>query len=97
MKKAMLWASLFGAVLLIVIAGYKAWTSATEEKAHRISAEELKSYLDDGRFIVIDVRSKADWEKSASKIKGAIRERGEDVAVWAPRYSKDKTIVLYCA
>lgn len=65
--------------------------------APRMSKEELKSRLDDKDIIVIDVRTGYDWENSDSKIRGAVREDPQDIASWAKKYTKAKTIVLYCA
>jgi rhodanese-related sulfurtransferase len=47
--------------------------------------------------VVIDVRSYTDWLLSGDKIKGAVRENYRDFEGWSAKYSKDKTIVLYCA
>ncbi len=48
--------------------------------------------------IIVDVRLSNDWEQSKSKILGAIREDPEgDVKTWADQYSKEKTLVFYCA
>jgi rhodanese-related sulfurtransferase len=59
--------------------------------------EELKRRLGDKDIIVIDVRTRADWEKSDFKIKSAVREEPQDATTWAGKYAKDKTIVLYCS
>jgi rhodanese-related sulfurtransferase len=63
----------------------------------RMSKEDLKSRLGDANIVIIDVRIGADWEQSDSKIKGAVRESPQDVAAWVKKYTKEKTIVLYCA
>ena len=63
----------------------------------RMSKEELRSRLGDKDIVIIDVRQAYDWEMSNSKIRGAVREDPQDVASWAKKYSKEKTIVLYCA
>ncbi len=65
--------------------------------APRMSKEELKSRLGDKDIVVIDVRTGYDWEKSDSKIRGAVREDPEVTGSWAKKYTKEKTIVLYCA
>ena len=64
--------------------------------APRMSKEELKSRLGDKDIVVIDVRPGYAWEKSDSKIRGAVRENPQDTASWAKKYAKEKTIVLYC-
>lgn len=63
----------------------------------RMSADELKSRLGDPSLVLIDVRTGADWNGSSTKIKGAFREIYESAEEWAPKYDKDKIIVLYCA
>jgi predicted sulfurtransferase len=71
--------------------------AAAAADAPRMSKEELKSRLGDKDIVVIDVRTGSDWKKSDSKIRGAVREDPEDAASWARKYTKEKTIVLYCA
>jgi rhodanese-related sulfurtransferase len=64
----------------------------------RISKEELKSMLNDPEVVILDVRASGDWDNSERKIQGAVREDPNNSAKsWADKYSKDKTIVLYCA
>jgi predicted sulfurtransferase len=65
--------------------------------APRMSKEELRSRLGDKNTVVIDVRIGRDWSASDFKIRGAVREDPQDVATWAEKYPKKKTIVLYCA
>jgi len=47
--------------------------------------------------VIIDVRVGKDWKDSQSKIKGAIREKPKKAKLWADKYDKGKTYVLYCA
>jgi hypothetical protein len=62
----------------------------------KITKEELKPMLGNPDVIIIDVRLDNDWDKSDSKIKGAVREDPEgDVQTWAEKYPKNKTIVFY--
>jgi rhodanese-related sulfurtransferase len=65
----------------------------------RISKEELKSMLGNPDVVIIDVRIIADHNKSVKQIKGSVREdpNPTEVKSWANKYSKEKTIVLYCA
>jgi hypothetical protein len=65
--------------------------------APRMSIEELRSRLGDNDIVVIDVRTGRDWERSDSKIRGAVREDPRDVTSWARKYPREKTLVLYCA
>ncbi len=64
----------------------------------RISKEELKLKLNDPEVVILDVRAAGDWDKSRTKIQGAVREDpNKSAKSWAEKYSQDKTIVLYCA
>ena len=65
--------------------------------APRMTKEELRAKLGDKDIVVIDVRSGHDWEGSDSKIRGAVREDPQDVTPWARKYTKEKTIILYCS
>jgi rhodanese-related sulfurtransferase len=72
-------------------------TFATSAEVPRIKKDELKAMLGNSDLVILDVRYKKDWTDSDSKIQGAIREDPESVKSWAEKYSKDKTLVLYCA
>jgi len=63
----------------------------------RISKDELKAKLGSSDVVLLDVRAKADWEKSDKKITGAVRKDPQTVDAWAGTLPKDKEIVLYCA
>lgn len=63
----------------------------------KITKEELEGMLGDPDVAVIDLRSEKAWNASDAKIKGAIREVPAEVASWSEKYSKDQTLVLYCA
>jgi len=63
----------------------------------RISKQDLRAMLDSPDLVILDVRTSGSWEKSKAKIPGAIREDPNDAKSWAEKYSKDKTLVLYCA
>lgn len=62
----------------------------------KINKEELNAMLDSPDLIIIDVRRERDWKSSSLKIRGATWEDFLDVDLWAQKYPKDKTIVLYC-
>lgn len=72
-------------------------TTGQAEEIPRMTKEELRGTLGNPEVIIIDVRAKADWAGSKLKIKGALREDPKKVASWMNKYSKDKTIVFYCA
>ena len=67
------------------------------DEVPRMTKEELKVLLDDPDVVVLDVRRGKDWSKSEKKIKGAVRENPKRFKSWAHQYSKEKTLVLYCA
>ena len=80
---------------LILVGCYRERTSGPQ--IPRMTKEELKPLLGHPEVILIDVRESDDWNKSKEKIRGAVREDPEkDVATWAGRYSKEKTLVFYC-
>jgi len=62
-----------------------------------MTKEELKSMLGQSNLVILDVRIKDEWEKSDTKIKGAVRENPEKpIRSWAENYPRDKTLVFYC-
>ena len=85
------------ALLLIFFAVGVLATFARSADVPRMKKDELKAMLDNPDLVILDVRAKKDWTDSDSKIKGAIREDPDSVKSWAGKYSKDKTLVLYCA
>ena len=79
-------AVLFGALLS---------TASSASEAPRMTAAELKTALGSADLSVVDVRVEA--AVAETKIPGAAIEDPRDVAAWAPKYPKGKTIVLYCS
>ena len=63
----------------------------------KMTKEELKEMLDKPDIVIIDARRGKDWKASEFKIKGAAREDEKAFDSWADKYSKDKTLVIYCA
>jgi rhodanese-related sulfurtransferase len=85
----------FAMILSFIILGALA-KMAWPAEVSRVTTEELKSMLGNPAVIIIDVRAKGDWDKSKTKIQGAVREDPDKNAKsWAEKYPKDKTIVLY--
>ncbi len=70
---------------------------APSADAPRMTKEELKAMLGNPDLILLDVRQGNEWKESDLKIKGAVREDPDNIITWANKYSKDKTLVLYCA
>jgi hypothetical protein len=92
MKRAALIAML-GVFVMFMACTYGIHT----KEVPRISKDVLKAKLGSPGLVLLDVRSKTDWEKSSEKITGAIRMDSETVDVWSGTFAKDKEIVLYCA
>ena len=67
------------------------------DDARTMTKEQLLPLLGKPDVIIIDVRTKYDWDSSKVKIPGAVREEGMRLGSWMTKYPKDKTIVLYCA
>ncbi len=62
-----------------------------------ITATELKYTLAKNSNIrVIDVRRKADFDKSPQTIAGAVWQDPEKVAEWSKTLPKDQEVVVYC-
>ena len=62
-----------------------------------IATGELNSRIGEDGLVVLDVRSPYHWGSTDIKILGADRVSPGGVADWASNYSKDQTLVLYCA
>jgi len=62
-----------------------------------MSKDELKGHLGSDKVVILDVRSGRDWSSSEFMIQGAVRAAGSDIAIWSKNYSKNQTLVLYCA
>jgi len=82
--------------LTLAIVGISGLAGMAQE-APKITKEEVQGMLGTPDVIVIDVRASGDWDGSASKIKGAVREDPRNVTSWMDKYSRDKTLVFYCA
>ncbi len=62
-----------------------------------ITKEELKPILTDEDLVIIDVRSGRDWRSSEFKIPGAVHGNPKKFSDWEKNFSKDQTLVIYCA
>lgn len=84
--------------LILVFLGVGTFVSpAVSADAPRMTKDELKALVGSPDLIILDVRAGSDWTSSDIKIKGALREDPREIDSWAPKYPKDKIIVLYCA
>ena len=83
--------NVFVSLALVVVFTTIAFAASTP----RVTKEELKSLLDQGDVVVVDIRTSSDWRESDYKIKTAVRVRFRDVESWASKYSKDTIVVFY--
>jgi predicted sulfurtransferase len=83
-------------VLTLAVSVYLA-SPALAADAPRMEKDQLKANLGNPEVVIIDVRSHTDWLFSNDKVKGAVRENYRNFEEWNTKYTKDKTIVLYCA
>jgi rhodanese-related sulfurtransferase len=74
-----------------------AYGIARADDSHSMTKEQLLPLLGKPDVIIIDVRTKYDWDNSKVKIPGAVHEEGMKFGSWMKKFPKDKTIVLYCA
>ena len=81
--------------LIFLLTGMTTLASAASS-VPKITVEELKARLGSPDLVIIDVRRERDWKASTLKIRGAVWEDFLEVEIWAEKYPKDKTIVLYC-
>jgi 3-mercaptopyruvate sulfurtransferase SseA len=68
---------------------------APADIVRRVTAAELKGMLDRGEAVVVDVRTKPDFDRE--RIKGARSIPLGEAAARASELPKDKLIVFYCA
>jgi len=93
MRKSILFVAV---VTVFAVAAIFAMPAAAQD-AKRMTIEELKGMLGNPDLVIVDVRRDGDWNSSAIKVKGALREDPEKVDTWMSKYPKDKTLVFYCA
>ncbi|CAB1068701.1 hypothetical protein JY97_02485 [Alkalispirochaeta odontotermitis] len=61
----------------------------------RISADQLNQRLGSPETAIIDVRKPRNWWRTSKKILTARREDPSKVDQWAPKYSKNQTLIFY--
>ncbi len=83
---------------ILILLGIGSSLAGASEKVPRMTIEQLKDRMGKPDVVILDVRSKSDWDEAQAKILGAIREDpNKPTKSWAEKYGRDKTIVLYCA
>lgn len=64
----------------------------------RITVEELRQKLEAGETpVILDLRSRAEWELNPSVISGAIHFSPDDVEKRHHEFPRDRDIILYCS
>lgn len=66
-----------------------------DEKAPRMTKEQLKQKLGSPDLVVVDIRLEEQWKFSNRKIPGAVHENPAVPSAWMDKYSRDKTLVFY--
>lgn len=66
-----------------------------ENKALRMTKEQLKPKLGSEDLVIIDIRLDEQWRFSNRKIPGAVHENPAVPSAWMDKYPKDKTLVFY--
>ena len=69
-------------------------TQASGQVIH-ISVNQLMDYLYHPQFLILDVRTSANWQASDKKIKGALRKKPKAFDSWSNELPKNKILVLY--
>jgi membrane protein DedA with SNARE-associated domain/rhodanese-related sulfurtransferase len=87
--------------LVVLYAGYKYWQRQSllrELRTTRITVEELRRKLEAGENpVILDLRSKAEWERNPSVIRGAIHLVLDEVEQRRHEFPHDRDIVVYCS
>jgi hypothetical protein len=90
---------ILGALIVVVLAGMFPWqapaVAASGDDVPRMTKEELKTLLGSPEVVILDVR--LGGGNAPKKITGSVFEDPENVSDWAPKYPKDKKIILYCS
>lgn len=69
----------------------------TADGVARISPEELDALLSSSQApVVLDVRSRSQYERADGQIPGSIRVATDEIAEWAKGQEKDRLVVTYC-
>ncbi len=90
---------ILGALIVVALAGIFTWQApviaAGGDDVPRMAKEELKTLLGSPEVVILDVR--LGGGNAPRRITGSVFEDPEKVSDWAPKYPKDKKIVLYCS
>ena len=62
----------------------------------RISPEEAKQLLDQGKAIFVDSRNPKAWGENDTKIPGALRIQADRIGEHFAEIPKDRLVIAYC-
>ncbi|MDP9352899.1 MAG: cation:proton antiporter, partial [Chloroflexota bacterium] len=69
----------------------------TADGVARITPEELDALLSSSQApVVLDVRSRSQYERAEGQIPGSIRVATDEIAEWTKGREKDRLVVAYC-
>ncbi len=83
-------------VVLLLVLSFLSAPSIFAASVPTMDKDELKSLLGSDNLVILDVRIGRDWSSSEFKIKDSVRMTESDLSM-LDKYSKDTTLVLYCA
>jgi len=86
-----------GLIILLALQILAAFGLAAGPEVKFVDQDTLKSWLGDPNVLILDVRVPSYWNRSATKIKGAVRQDPgrKEVAVWGRSLPPGKKIVVY--
>ena len=86
-------------ILFLMLAGALLFTGTAlaQDAVPRLTKEVLKASLGSPDLVVIDARGVKTGSGKERVIKGAVAEDPSAPEKWAGRYSREKTLVIYCA
>lgn len=61
----------------------------------RVSKEEARDLMAQPNVVLLDTRPEEEWRSGDFKLPGAVHENPLEFASWAPKYTKDVTLILY--
>lgn len=63
----------------------------------RVTVDEVKERMDRGeQFTFIDSRNAKAWDEATTKLPGAIRVPGDEIAQHLDEIPHDRTVISYC-
>ena len=90
--------SAFTFLFFIIICGHTWQAPADDSKeVPRIAVQDAEKLLGSHDTVIIDVRRFRNWWRSSKKILNAVREDPSQVNQWRHKYSRNKTLIFYCA